>query len=97
MKADSDQAIADRWGEITAKALAAKSPLPVIDGLLAATALQHNLTLVTHNPRGHGSCGSFRLQPFDIVNAAQRSTDVEGSHRTLLTCSLCAKRQSSLR
>ena len=42
-----DQAVADRWGEITAKALAAKSPLPVIDGLLAATALQHNL------PSGH--------------------------------------------
>ena len=27
-----DQAVADRRGEIMAKALAAKSPLPVIDG-----------------------------------------------------------------
>jgi predicted nucleic acid-binding protein len=27
----------------------AKSPLPVIDGLLAATALHYNLTLVTRN------------------------------------------------
>jgi len=44
-----DQAIADRWGKITAKAVAAKCPVPVIDGLLAATTLQHNLTLVTRN------------------------------------------------
>jgi predicted nucleic acid-binding protein len=44
-----DQAVADRWGRLAAKALARKSPLPVIDGLLAATALQHNLTLVTRN------------------------------------------------
>jgi toxin FitB len=44
-------AVADRWGRIAAKALAGKSPLPVIDGLLAATAMQHNLTLVTRNPK----------------------------------------------
>ncbi len=46
-----DQTIADRWGGITAKSLAAKFPLPTVDGLLAATALQHNLTLVTRNTR----------------------------------------------
>ena len=46
-----DQAVADRWGRLEAKALARKSPLPVIDGLLAATALQHNLTLVTRNSK----------------------------------------------
>jgi toxin FitB len=44
-----DQAVADRWGRIAAAALAAKTALPVIDGLLAATAIQHNLTLVTRN------------------------------------------------
>jgi predicted nucleic acid-binding protein len=31
--------------------VAAKSPLPVIDGLLAATALDQNLTLVTRNTK----------------------------------------------
>jgi predicted nucleic acid-binding protein len=46
-----DRAVADRWGRITAEASAAKSPLPVIDGLLAATALDHNLTLVTRNTK----------------------------------------------
>lgn len=43
-----DEAVADRWGRLAA---AAKSPVPVIDGLLAATALHHNLTLVTRNTK----------------------------------------------
>ena len=46
-----DHAVADRWGRIAAAAVAAKSPLPVIDGLLAATALDQNLTLVTRNTK----------------------------------------------
>ena len=46
-----DHAVADRWGRIAAAAAAAKSPLPVIDGLLAATALDQNLTLVTRNTK----------------------------------------------
>jgi predicted nucleic acid-binding protein len=44
-----DQAIADRWGQLAGFLAAQGSPLPVIDGLLAATALHHNLTLVTRN------------------------------------------------
>ena len=44
-----DQLVADRWGRLAAEAAVAKSPLPVIDGLLAATALHYNLTLVTRN------------------------------------------------
>ncbi len=43
-----DHAVADRWGRLAAR-VEPKSPLPVIDGLLAATALHHNLTLVTRN------------------------------------------------
>jgi toxin FitB len=44
-----DLAVAERWGRLTGSAAARKRPIPVIDGLLAATALQHNLTLVTRN------------------------------------------------
>ena len=44
-----DQAVADRWGRLSAQGEARKSPVPVIDGLLAATALHYNLTLVTRN------------------------------------------------
>jgi predicted nucleic acid-binding protein len=46
-----DQAVADRWGQITGSLALKGSPIAVIDGLLAATALQHNLTLVTRNTR----------------------------------------------
>ena len=43
-----DAAVADRWGRIVARA---GRPLPAIDSLLAATAEQHGLTLVTRNLR----------------------------------------------
>ncbi len=46
-----DQEVADRWGRLAGKARAENRPLPVVDGLLAATALHHNLTLVTRNTR----------------------------------------------
>ena len=45
-----DRAVADRWGRLAAQA-GAQTSLPVIDGLMAATALHHNLTLVTRNTR----------------------------------------------
>jgi predicted nucleic acid-binding protein len=49
-----DPHIADRWGRLMA---CAGRPLPEIDGLLAATALQHDLTLVTRNTKDF--TGSF--------------------------------------
>ncbi len=45
-----DKGVADRWGRLAAQA-GTKTALPVIDGLLAATTLQHNLTLVTRNTK----------------------------------------------
>lgn len=44
-----DLDIAERWGLLSARASAAGTPLPVVDGLMAATALHHNLTFVTRN------------------------------------------------
>ena len=44
-----DQAIADRWGRLSGAAVARGTPLPVIDTLLAATALHHDFTLVTRD------------------------------------------------
>jgi len=41
-----DGAVADRWGRLVAHA---GRPLPAIDSLLAATALEHDLVLVTRN------------------------------------------------
>lgn len=41
--------IADRWGVIAAVAKKQGKSLAVVDGLLAATALHHNLSLVSRN------------------------------------------------
>jgi predicted nucleic acid-binding protein len=56
-----DTAVADRWGLMTAQA---KRTLPVIDGLLAATALVHNLKMVTRNEKDFEIPGLEVLNPF---------------------------------
>ena len=59
-----DEAVADRWGQLSAHGESRNSPLPVIDGLLAATALQYNLTLVTRNVRDVVSSGVPLFNPW---------------------------------
>ena len=44
-----DNEVADRWGWLTAEAERKGRPLAAIDGLLAATALRHNLTVVSRH------------------------------------------------
>jgi len=46
-----DYAVADLWGRIAGTAAARRAPVPVIDGLLAASALHHGLVLATRNTR----------------------------------------------
>ena len=54
-----DHAIAELWGEITAH-----PTLPDVDGLLAATALVHDLVVVTRNVRHIEPTGARCLDPF---------------------------------
>jgi predicted nucleic acid-binding protein len=54
-----DRAVAEEWGR-----LSVPDPLPVIDGLLAATALVHGLTLVTRNVKDVARTGVSVLDPF---------------------------------
>lgn len=54
-----DAAVAERWGRLLAKA---GRPLPAIDSLLAATALQHDLALVTRNDR------DFVFPELEVIN-----------------------------
>ena len=58
---DVDEAVADRWGRVQA---ASGRSLPVIDGLLAATALQHDLSLVTRNTRDFEGLGVRLINPW---------------------------------
>ena len=50
---------ADTWGQISAI-----RPVPVVDGLLAATAMTHDLTLVTRNVSDVEGLGVRVLDPF---------------------------------
>jgi predicted nucleic acid-binding protein len=59
-----DQEVADRWGIMAAHASTAKRLLPVIDGLLAATAVHNNLTLVTRNTRDVAETGVPVFNPW---------------------------------
>lgn len=54
-----DQRVAETWGRLDVP-----DPLPVIDGLLAATALVHGLTLVTRNVGDVERTGVPVLDPF---------------------------------
>ena len=54
-----DAQVADPWGQ-----MAAIRPIPVIDGLLAATAMVHDLTLVTRNVSDVEGLGVRVLNPF---------------------------------
>jgi toxin FitB len=60
-----NQEIADRWGRITAKSSSAGRPIPAIDGLLAATAFHHNLTLVTRNTKHAAPTGVPVFNPWE--------------------------------
>ncbi len=53
-----DAAVADRWGVLNVP-----DPVPTIDGLLAATALVHDLVLVTRNVRDVVATGVRVLDP----------------------------------
>ena len=55
-----DNAVSDRWGRMSAI-----RPVPVIDGLLAATAFINGLTLVTRDDRDVVGLGALILNPFN--------------------------------
>lgn len=54
------EAVAEEWGRMNAT-----RPLPVVDGLLAATAKVHGLTLVTRNVADVADTGAKLLDPFN--------------------------------
>lgn len=50
--------IADRWGRLQHQV---KRPLPAIDSLLAATALHHDMALVTRNIKDFSDCPGLEI------------------------------------
>jgi len=59
-----DSGVAARWGAIVGVSEARGQPLPVIDSLIAATSLQHDLTVVTRNTDDLERCGARCFNPW---------------------------------
>ena len=60
-----DGPVADRWGQLAGDAKRQGKTLAVIDGLLAASALQHNLTVVSRNTSDFLHTRVSVLNPWD--------------------------------
>jgi predicted nucleic acid-binding protein len=59
--------VADVWGR-----MGVKRTLPLVDSLLAATAVAHDLTLVTRNTKDITDTGARYLNPFESVDFQSR-------------------------
>ena len=57
-----DENVATTWAEILARS---KNPLPAIDSLIGATALTHQLTVVTRDETDIGKTGAKVLNPWN--------------------------------
>jgi len=57
--------IAERLGRMAGERDKLGRPLAIVDGLIAATALEHNLTLVTRNVKDFVSLGVTVFNPWD--------------------------------
>lgn len=55
-----DQNIADRWGR-----LGTPDPIPAVDGLIAATALERDLVVVSRDRKHFSRIGVPHLDPFE--------------------------------
>ena len=60
-----DASVAREWGRLTAKLQKKGLTKPVVDSQIAATALHHDMTLVTRNVKDMESTGVRLLNPFE--------------------------------
>jgi len=58
---DVTDEVAEKFGQLQAALLDAGTPAPGMDLIIAATALVHDLTLVTHNTRDYANIPGLRL------------------------------------
>jgi predicted nucleic acid-binding protein len=59
--------IADRWGILDGECRLRGAPLNTADGMIAATALEHDLTVVTRNVKDFAGLGVTVFCPWDAV------------------------------
>jgi len=58
------KAIADRWGRLTIEAKKRGIAITTADGLIAATALEHGLAIVTRNVKDFADTGTLIVNPW---------------------------------
>jgi predicted nucleic acid-binding protein len=59
-----DGTVAATWGKLAGEAEARGEPVPVIDGLIAATGLAHGLVIATRDTKDFERCGAACLNPW---------------------------------
>ena len=59
-----NEPIAERWGLLAGQCKLKGRPLKVADGFIAATALEHDLTVVTRNVRDFEGLGVDAFNPW---------------------------------
>ena len=62
---DIDLLVARTWGELQGASESSGNPMPAIDGLIAATGLAHDLTVVTRNITDMQQSGASLLNPWE--------------------------------
>ena len=61
------QAIAERWGVLDARRQAAGQPPGMADGMIAATAIEHDLQFVTRNVKDFAGLGVRIFNPWELA------------------------------
>jgi predicted nucleic acid-binding protein len=62
-----NEPIAERWGVLAGQCPLKGRPLKVADGFIAATAIEHDLTIVTRNVKDFAGLGVLILKPWEAV------------------------------
>ena len=60
-----DAAIGRRWARLVVELKQKGETMPLLDGMIAATALQHDLAIATRNTRDFKKAGVRTLNPFE--------------------------------
>ncbi len=60
-----DRRVGDRWALLMAQGVRTGRPLPAVDSLIAATALAHDLAIVTRNTRDFEGVDTETVNPWE--------------------------------
>lgn len=65
---DIDIHIATTWGKVQAQSELIGQTLPTIDGLIACTAIAHDLTVSTRNTKDMKASGASMINPWELTS-----------------------------